>query len=259
MSPQKNKVRSDSARAALHRQRAAQAAAQRRSAMLVRVAWITGAVLVAGMIGTIVWAIGTARPGTPSATSASAVVTPPNATQDGALSFGNADAPVTVAVYADFMCPYCGQFERANGDDLTKAVEAGTVKLEYHPMAFLDEMSSGTRYSTRAANAFVTLAAADPAVALRFGSLLYANQPAENTSGLTDEQLASFATQAGASAEAVGSMQAQTYVGWLQQSTQQAFAAGVTGTPTVKINGTGWQEGLYVPGALAGAITQAKG
>ena len=98
MSHKQNKVPAHSARAALHRQQATRAAAQRRSAIIVRIAWITGAVLVAGMIGTIVWAIGNARGTTATDTSPAATVTPPNATQDGALIFGNTDAPVTVTV-----------------------------------------------------------------------------------------------------------------------------------------------------------------
>ena len=33
---------------------------------------------------------------------------------------GKADAPVTLAIYQDYMCPYCGEFERANRAALAK-------------------------------------------------------------------------------------------------------------------------------------------
>lgn len=82
----------------------------------------------------------------------------------GALVFGNTNAKVTLTVYSDPMCPYCGQFERANGgDDIVKAVQAGRIQLQLHPLAFLDQMSrGGTQYSTRASNALVAVSDATP-------------------------------------------------------------------------------------------------
>lgn len=76
-------------------------------------------------------------------------------------------------------------------------VDDGTVLLRIHPMNFLDDASLGTKYSTRAANAFVTVWKAEPDKALAFNKLLFANQPKENTTGLTDAQIAQIASQAG--------------------------------------------------------------
>lgn len=241
-------------RAALREQRERQAAAQRRLSRIVRTTWIAGITAIAVLIGVMVWAVAGNRSATP-APSSGAVVAPANATDTGALRFGT--GPVTVSVYADFMCPFCGQFERANGEALQSAVAAGTVKLEVHPMAFLDAQSAGSKYSTRAANAFITVASSDPDAALRFNQLLFANQPAEGSSGLSDDRLAALATQAGASADVVASFKEQRFVPWVNQLTQQAFDSGVTGTPTVKINGQPFTGDLYTPGPLANAIQQA--
>ena len=89
-----------------------------------------------------------------------------------------------VAVYEDFMCPFCGQFEAASRDALEKQVEAGKVQIQYHVLNFLDD-SSTTKYSTRAANALaVVLDTSGPEVAKKFHDLLFENQPAEGSAGL---------------------------------------------------------------------------
>lgn len=241
-------------REALRRRQQAQAAAERRMKTIVRTAWIAGITVIALIIGITVWSVTNARSSNTAGGAPGALVTPTRATDAGALRFGKDDAKVTVAVYADFMCPYCGQFERANGASLDAAAEAGTIVLDIHPMSFLDAQSGGAEYSTRAANAFVTIAEADPAAALRFNQLLFANQPGEGTSGLSDDQLASFATQAGASSEVIASFAKRTFVPWIDQITQQAFDSGVKGTPTVKLNGQVYSGDIYTPGALMTAI-----
>lgn len=244
-------------REALHRRQQAQAAAERRMKTIVRTAWIAGIAVIALIIGVTVWSVTNAKSSNTAGGGTGVLVTPTRATDAGALRFGSDGAPVTVTVYADFMCPYCGQFERANGEALDAAVEAGRITLDIHPMSFLDAQSGGTEYSTRAANALVTIAEADPAAALRFNQLLFANQPSEGTNGLSDDQLAAFATQAGASNDVVASFARRTFVPWINQLTQQAFDSGVKGTPTVKIDGQVYSGDLYTPGALMTAIERA--
>jgi protein-disulfide isomerase len=206
------------------------------------------------MVAVMVWSF--VRPGS-AGVAAGALVAPVGASDAGAVVVGDPNAKVTVSIYADFMCPYCGQFERANGDDLTAAVDSGKAKLEIHPMAFLDPQSSGAKYSTRAANAFVTVANADPALAWKFDRLLYVNQPEEGSSGLTDAQLVDYAKQAGVPDSVTATFSKQTYVPWVQKITDQAFDSGITGTPTVKINGQVFSGDVYSAGPLAAAIDQA--
>jgi len=170
---------------------------------------------------------------------------------------GKPEAKVTVTVYLDFMCPYCGQFDRANGSALAAAVDNGTARIEVHPMAFLDDLSSGTKYSTRAANAFAAVANHDAATALAFSQLLFARQPAENSAGLTDATIADLASQAGAPADVVAGFSKQAYQPWVAKITKQAFDSGITGTPTVKINGQTFTGDLYTAGSLAEAIKAA--
>ncbi len=242
-------------REALRTQQQAAARAARRSGRIVRAAWIAGITVIAVMVGVIAWTL--VRAGGPSAAVTGTLVAPAGATGTGAVVVGKDSAPVTVTVYADFMCPWCGKFERANGDALAGAVDAGTVKLEIHPMAFLDDLSAGTRYSSRAANAFVTLANDDPAVAFRFHRLLYTYQPEENSTGLSDARLVELAREAGATPAMTAGFASQTYAPWIARATQQAWDDGVTGTPTVKIDGRTFDGDMFTAGPLAAAIEAA--
>ena len=257
MSKESSRKTTPTGRDALRRRQEAAATADRRVGIAIRMAWITGLAVIALLVGITIWSIVGARTGSVPGGAAGSLVAPASATDSGAVLIGKPDAKVTVTVFLDFMCPFCGQFDRANGSDLAAAVDAGTAKIEMHPMSFLDDSSSGTRYSTRAANAFVTIANHDPATAFAFSQLLFANQPAEQSAGLTDARLAELATQAGAPADVVATFAKQTYQPWVAKITQQAFDSGIKGTPTVKINGQVFSGDLYSAGPLAEAIRVA--
>lgn len=151
--------------------------------------------------------------------------------ETGAISFG--DGEDTVAVFVDFQCPACNNFEQQFGPALEEAAEAGTITLEYHPIAILDRFSQGTEYSSRSAGAAVCVAESNPDLYLEYASTLFQNQPAENSSGLTTQQLADFATQVGAD-DAVSCITDETY---RKFGAAQADAHEIQGTPTVDVNG----------------------
>jgi protein-disulfide isomerase len=163
---------------------------------------------------------------------------PPAGAAGYAVPVGKASAPVTVTLYEDFICPFCGEFEGATRAKLQQAVDDGKVKLRYHVLNFLSR-SSTTDYSLRAANAeAVVLDAAGPSAAKKFHDLLYEHQPKEGSAGLSDGQLVDFAVQAGASrSKASHGISDRTFEQWVKNGTSQASKDGVTGTPTIKVNG----------------------
>jgi protein-disulfide isomerase len=224
-----------------------------------RFAFVIGGVVIAALIVAIVVSVvSSANKEKPtSAAQSGQIVVPTGATDDGALVAGSADAPVRLQIYLDYMCPYCGQFERANGAEIARLVNDGTVRLELHPLSFLDRMSDGTEYSTRAANAVATVGDSAPAQMLPFNNSLFVNQPAEGTAGLTDAQLADRARAAGVPDAVVETFDDRTFVPWVVSSTDKAFDSGITGTPTVKINGQQYQGDLYTVGPLTEAIMAA--
>ncbi|WP_309065508.1 DsbA family protein [Microbacterium sp.] len=151
--------------------------------------------------------------------------------ETGAISFGEGED--TVAVFIDFMCPICNQFEQSYGQQLRAAAENGDITIEYHPIAILDRFSQGTDYSSRAAGAMFCVAEEAPDKALDYMDALFENQPAENTPGLTDEQLAQYATEVGAE----GAADCITEGTYKKYGVAQADAHEIAGTPTVEING----------------------
>jgi protein-disulfide isomerase len=213
----------------VRRMQAQQAAAERRRRSLMIAAAV---IVVLGIVVAVAIAIGSSRS---DETTGSA---PEGATSDYGVLRGDADAPVEVVVYEDFQCPACKAFEDAVGSTLTQYVDDGTARIEYRPIAFLDEAST-TDYSTRAAvTAACTLDDAGSDVWFALHGLLFAQQPAEGTAGLPDETLADMAAEAGADRDAVASCQDdETFAGWVAAATEQASKDGVTQTPTYIVDG----------------------
>lgn len=158
----------------------------------------------------------------------------------GYLEFGT--GAVIIDEYIDPMCPFCAQFEGANGELLLTGVESGVITLRVHSLTFLDRMSQGTEYSSRASAALTCQATLNPNETLAFLSALFANQPLEQTPGLSNEELADLAAGPVSILDCVDS---GDYEGWSQQNTEAALAGpidgaeidSVEGTPTVLVDG----------------------
>ncbi|WP_460632068.1 DsbA family protein [Leifsonia lichenia] len=154
-----------------------------------------------------------------------------------------------VDIWFDPMCPICGEFEKTNGETLAKAVSDGTITLRLHPLTFLDRASNGTGYSTRASAALTCVAVKEPNGALDYYTALFANQPEENSNGLTDDELAKLATDSGLT-DITGCLgRSGPYQAWAQANTAHSQTGPIVvddkkvldtiqGTPTVLVNGT---------------------
>lgn len=223
---------------------------QERLARERRIRTILMSVAGLAVLATVVWAVFALVRSAPTTTASGSV-------DQSTVVIGTADAKVRVDVFQDFMCPYCGLFERANGADLKQLVDAGTIRLVIHPMSFLDQQSGTARYSTRTANALFTVYKAEPDKALAFNAALYENQPAEGTSGPTDDELKALATSVGVSQAVADSFTAMANEAAVVQATQSAFASGVDSTPTVQINGTKFAGDPTKPGSVKAAIEAA--
>lgn len=181
------------------------------------------------------------------------------------------DGAAELTVYLDFMCPICGAFEQTNGADLTQLREAGDVVIEYRPVSILDRTSRGTQFSTRAATAAAFVADEAPEHFVAFNDAMFVQQPSEGSTGLSDKEIADVAREAGvpdAVAAAIGDGSyyrgEDSFKHWVTAATEETnrdFPGG-WGTPMIILDGTdlgdlgvNWQ----VPGALAAAITEARG
>jgi protein-disulfide isomerase len=227
----------EAARQRIAEKRAAEAAA--RAAEQRRRRTVVGGVVAAVVVVVAVVVAIVVQTGRTS--TAADAASPGNLSAGGnGYTFSVGTGPVTVDVYEDFQCPNCKAFEDAAGSTLEELQQAGTVTIVYHGMAFLDS-SQNDDYSTRALNAAAVVASdAGTAAYQQFHDLLYANQPDERTgSGLTDDQLVAYAQQAGATGEDVATdIRDLVYGDWVKNATDQASQDGVTGTPTVFVDGT---------------------
>jgi protein-disulfide isomerase len=168
------------------------------------------------------------------------VLSPPSRVPVGAPANGDGIAlgsgPVTVDVYIDFLCPFCRMFEEQNGEAVDELADRGVIALVYHPLGFLDRLST-TRYSTRAAAA--SGCASDGGRFREYRYTLYDNQPPEETAGLSDEELVQLGLQAELDQSFRTCVLAGAYTKWAEYVTARAIARGVSGTPSVCVDGVG--------------------
>lgn len=83
----------------------------------------------------------------PTVGVAQAAVTAP---AGDAIAIGAPHAPGVVDLYVDPMCPFSGKMVRAQGDEIAKCIEDGTLRVTLRFVDFLDKYSASKTYDTRA-------------------------------------------------------------------------------------------------------------
>ncbi|HCS62253.1 MAG TPA: hypothetical protein DIW46_12820 [Microbacterium sp.] len=161
--------------------------------------------------------------------------------ETGAISFGEGDTEVDV--FVDFICPICSQFEDMHGETLQEAASNDEITLNIHPISILNRYSTTGEYSSLSAGAMYCVAEQAPDAALTFFNSLVENQPAENSAGLSAEELTALAEEAGAGA-AAECIADGTYMDY---SEAQADQHEIQGTPTLEIDGTRVEDAFTGP------------
>ncbi|MDR0783671.1 MAG: DsbA family protein [Propionibacteriaceae bacterium] len=219
------------------------------------------AVVVAALIGLVVWqatnVTGPTPPSTdptsPTTSSTGGMFIPPNGSPDGLyieLASPNVKADALVIdEFIDYQCPYCGLLTRMYIGAFDQLVASGDIIMRVHLRSFLDGGIPGQN-SVRAATAATC---AD--VVGKFSSyhdVIFANQPEEGI-GYSDEQLRiDFPRAAGITGpdltyfrQCYDSEQTRPYVEYMEpaNSTWMADWSAVNaggkkfGTPTLLVNG----------------------
>lgn len=222
--------------------------------------WVlVGVVVAALVIGGVIWTIADRNktegqiinPGASTSAPAGDVTQK----RDGvAVTVGKPGAKASIDVYADFLCPICGEFEKQYKTDIEQAINDGKLQVRYHMVPLLNQKSSPPGYSLDSANA--ALAAADAGKFLQFHDALFANQPEEGKRGYDKTQLIELGKNVGITDPAFAQkVNAGTYDQQLNTAFQeiendpqlaQDFGGGQRGfgTPTVTANGSvvSWQD-----------------
>ncbi|HWD63177.1 MAG TPA: thioredoxin domain-containing protein [Humibacter sp.] len=161
------------------------------------------------------------------------------------------DGKAHITLYEDLQCPVCQQFEKANDQQIVGWLNAGTATVEIHPVSILDRLSSGNRYSSRAANAMACVAQYDPKDFWAVNRAFYDDQPKEGSNGRTNTQILATMRSAGVDGTHVSAcVNDETFKGWVTAATNRITPPGTTfpnskvtvpatgfGTPTIIVNG----------------------
>lgn len=149
---------------------------------------------------------------------------------------GDGGDAAELVLYEDFLCPSCTVLHEDSGAYLAEQVATAAITVEYRPMAFLSN-SAGDEYSQRAANAAVCVADdAGVAAYVTMHDLLLEHQPASDGPGLSDAEIADYAAEAGAG-DIDDCLAERTFGPWLDDALEASQAAGVSETPTLRVDG----------------------
>ncbi len=170
---------------------------------------------------------------TPDVDASSAPVIDPSIprglTKDGNPYLGEPDAPVTMLLYEDFGCHNCKTFhEDVDARLIEEYIVPGRVKLVIYYIAFVDAASSlpGAEGAT---------CALDQGEFWEYRDLLFENQ---GVRAFSRENLIQFAETAGLDiAQFSNCFDRKEYTQEIVDRSQVAYDFGITGTPTLEING----------------------
>jgi Protein-disulfide isomerase len=198
---------------------------------------------------------------------------PSSSIEPGAKPVANKPDPsggtVSIVTYVDYLCPYCGEFERTNADQIGKLVDSGAATIEIHPLPFLASHSAGTKYSLRATNAAACVANYEPDSFWAFNKELFEHQPSEEGPGLTDAQIKGYVKSSGVKQldSIDGCIDDGRFDTWAQNALDRALAGPIPnsnvsqlkGTPLVLVNGQEYKGELTKASEFRAFVVKAQG
>ncbi|MGJ4844428.1 DsbA family protein [Leifsonia sp. Le1] len=176
---------------------------------------------------------------------------------------------VDIRVYADYLCALCGDFQRTNLKQLEPLVKDGAVTMEVHPVAIYTSHSAGTKYSLRAANAAACVANYSPNAFWKFNATMFTKQPKEGGPGLTDAQIKSRVSDAGATktSEISSCIDDGRFKTWVTTASDRALSGPIpnssvkkmTNALLVLVNGKQYTGSLTSAADFKAFVLQAQG
>ncbi|WP_431805340.1 DsbA family protein [Microbacterium sp. bgisy203] len=175
-------------------------------------------------------------------------------------------APVEIHVYVDYLAPAAREWQLANATQLSSWVSEGAATLTYHPVSMLTAKSNGTKYSLRAASAAACVATYAPDSFYKFSSDLLSRQPAPDSDGFSDKELADIAQANGTDdpKKLRECIETEAFASWVKEATERAVAGSdgvaLTGTSMVTVNGQTYMGNTSDPAEFSQfVLTTASG
>ncbi|GAA3925616.1 DsbA family protein [Streptomyces gulbargensis] len=242
MSPHSSQVDKTAARERLRAEREREA--KRRKALRQAVVTVSAVAVLAAVGGASHLVMEAAEPSGWEAAKEAVVVKPRNTEGENGTTvvIGKPTATKTLEVYEDPRCPICASFEQAAGETLKKDVDAGKYKVRFVGGTFIDTTARGEG----AKNALSALGAAldvSPEAFLDYKSALYSANfhPEENDDKFArDDYLIEVAGSVPAlrnNAAFAKAVRQGTFDAWALKMSAAFDASGVTGTPTLMMDG----------------------
>ncbi|MCL4262609.1 MAG: DsbA family protein [Anaerolineae bacterium] len=153
-------------------------------------------------------------------------------------AWGPADAPVLIEEFADFQCPFCGEFAKGVGQQLADFYAAsGQVRFEYNNFAFIGNESVKAAEAAECAN--------EQGMFWQYHDTLFANQRGENIGAFSNTMLKNFAVVIGLDEEAFNDcFDGGDYADVVRDEKAEAEGRAVQSTPTLFLNGEQLPGGL---------------
>lgn len=165
------------------------------------------------------------------------VITPRviNAQVDG-VHLGDPNAPVKVDVYEDFRCSACAYFStNIEPGIITDYVETGIVYYTYHAYIVIDSYDNSTASHN---SALAAMCAADQNLFWGYHETLFANQVTEDAALYSDARLVQMAQDTNLDMAAFNQcFENKTFETLVQQDIAQGQGLGISGTPSIFVNG----------------------
>jgi protein-disulfide isomerase len=158
-------------------------------------------------------------------------------------NMGDPNAPILMEVYSDFQCSACNIFaQQVEPSVAEQYVEPGHVYLVYRHFPILDR---GTNESRQSANA--SMCAAEQDRFWDYHDILFANWRGVNVGSFTERRLSAFAEALDMDTDAFNAcLRENRYQNVVSEDVSLGQQLGITGTPSVFVNGTQIAPG-FVP------------
>lgn len=160
------------------------------------------------------------------------VMTPEQLQRVPGISQGQANAPLVLMEFADFQCPGCGQFARFSKPLVKDYIDNGTVRFVWYdfPLTNIHQNAVLASRAGRCANEQNQFWA--------YHDVVFANQQRWSESGKAADLFIDYAQQAGLDRNAFSQcLRSEKYQKEVSESFQLGTTLGVSGTPTLFLNG----------------------